>query len=77
MLLKFYVDPERYGEQLAESVAQALHAERAATAQYMIAVGPRRLEQDWGKREEERSVLRKRELDIAQEKGWKEKATTV
>lgn len=79
-MLKVYIDPERYGETMAESIAQAMHAERPQTGgapPYMVAVGPRRLEGDWGKRTEERDALRAREAAIAQDKGWKDKATTA
>lgn len=72
MQRKFYVSNKKYGEALAEQIAQALHAEKPHTATYQVAVGPvdsSKLE-TWAKHEEEHVALDKRAEELAKAKGW-------
>ena len=68
---KFYLSPVIYGSVLAESIAQAMEAERPPNAGYQIAVGPREaMGPEWEPYAEEKTALEAREAAIAQAKGW-------
>jgi hypothetical protein len=70
LMRKFYVNPKVYGLALAEQIAQALHAERAATAGYVVGVSAADVSVQWKKNEEEFELLKKREAELARAKGW-------